>query len=155
MPQSNPILEVFPLLEKLEKTMEEFYTSCASAWPQDAACWESLARQENKHAVYVKKAAELILRSPGEYSAGRAYNPAGVRTVLKGIEENMEKIRERRIPFRRALFLSRDIEKSLIEMKFLEIVVSKNLEFMHLMELVNAETDEHQAALDKKIAELP
>ncbi len=155
MPQPAAFQDIFPILEQLEHTMEELYRVCAAQWPEDAEFWQNLEHQESKHAVYVKKAAELLQRSPGDFTAGRPFNQAGVQTMIRGIRETTAKVSAGILTSRKILFIVKDLEYSLLEKKYLEVVNSKNIEYVQLMTLVHDETATHHDAINKKISRLP
>lgn len=154
MPTAS-LLDIFQVLQKVESTVSDYYSACALQWENDRQFWASLVKDEMSHMQHLQQAAEMIRRSPKEYLPGRSFTKEAAQTVITAVKENTEKITHGDMTADKALYYARVIEQSLIELRYLEIVESKNAAFLALLQEVAGQTDAHLANINRKIAALP
>jgi rubrerythrin len=147
------IMELLSILAKTESAIADFYDACGQMWPEEREFWESLVRDERGHADVMQRMANIIYQKQDVFRVGRKINSIAVKTFNRSIEENRERCLNGNLPRERMLFIARDIERSLIEEKFHEIVTTDDLEYRSLSKTIVDETAIHKNLIDKKIKE--
>ena len=148
------ILNELKIMAECELTVAKFYATCAEIWSEDKEFWWSMERQENQHAKIINMLAEAILKNSEDFELPRTFNPAAVRTMITGIENNIRRVKSGEIQKNNALFIARDIEQSLIEAKFGDKVKTDRYEYQGLITDIVAQTMVHKDVIEKKIDEM-
>ncbi|MGM0441366.1 MAG: hypothetical protein ACQEQC_02990 [Elusimicrobiota bacterium] len=155
--QENNLEKVLGLLEnlrELELKVAQFYNTAAEKWDDESNYWNTLAAEEEKHAASLRRMGEIIQKNPNKFDAGRVFNPVAVKTVIRGIDENIERLKKDKIDLKKMIFIALDIENSLLENKYREIVNSNNLEFTNLVKEITEDTQRHRNKLNIKKDEI-
>ncbi len=150
------ILNTLHLMTELEEAMAAFYRTCAQVRGEASEPWLDLAQEERCHAEYVTRMASLIAECPDRFERRRNLNPAAIRTFLDYVESTTERLRRRELPatdLTRLLSMAYDMEQSILESKFGEIVRSTDTKFQALMREIMADTAAHRERLGRLLAE--
>ena len=147
------ILEILRCIRETERVIGRFYRRCAETWKADEAFWLNLEGEEIKHAQNIEEMAELIRRNPTHFQLNRPFSIAAISTVITGIEQNIDQLNRGVISRERAMVLARDIESSIIEKAYHEIVKTAELAYLTLVRRVVSETLSHKSAIENKIQE--
>ena len=154
-PQSlEYLLGLLKEMAKCEMTIAEFYHTCADIWGEDKEFWLNLEQQEKNHAQNINKMAELISEKHEHFEFHRPFNPIAMKTIISGIEDNINLLKDRRFSKENILFIALNIEQSLIEARYSEIVKTKDLEYRKLVEEVVNQTAEHKGLIENAIAKI-
>jgi hypothetical protein len=76
------------------------------------------------------------------------------QTVIKGVRSNIEKVRAGTLQRKNALFMARDIEQSIMENRYGEIVKTDDVEYLGLMKEIVTDTAAHKGRIDSEIKSL-
>jgi len=152
-PSLQSVLEIITLLAESEQAIARLYRSFAETLKEDEAFWLYLEREELGHEKNLEAMAEMIRQNPAQFQLKRPFNTAAVRTFMAGIEQNIEGQKNEAFPRRKALIIARDIESSIIEKTYHEIVQTTNLSYVSLIKQVVAETQLHKNAVEKRLRE--
>jgi len=147
------IVTMVQLMAETEITIAEFYDTCARVWKEDADFWKAIAHEERKHADNLYRMKNIILQKPERFEKGRIFNPAAIKTTISYIQNNRQKIEQGAIEKNKALFIARDIEQSLMEQKYPDILKTDDIEYRSLIEEIHSQTVSHKNHFDNKIAE--
>mgnify|MGYP005855047569 CR=1 FL=1 len=145
------IVDVLKMLQELESAIAEFYTTCAQHFEENKNFWLRMAAQETGHSQNLSKMAEIILKDYQHFERSRVFNPAALKTIISGIIDAIQKVRSGKIPKSNILFIARDIEKSLVEARYSEIVQSSNVEYQNFLKEILSQTHDHQRLIDGQI----
>lgn len=145
------ILATLELMIQLELTLADLYREAARVWDDEKDFWNNMAVAETKHANHISKMIGIIKKKPEKFSVVRPFNTMGVKTVMAGIEDHHNKLKAGKIPREKFLLVTRDIERSVLEKHYVEIVKTNDLEYMTLMTGILAETEEHRKSLEKRL----
>ncbi len=148
------ILDVLKDMAECELTVAEFYRTCAQIWEEDKEFWLTLERQENIHAQNIDRMAEIISKEHECFESYRPFNPAAMKTMISGIENNIRRLKSGEISKNNVLFIARDIEQSLIEARYDEIVKTNDIEYQNLVKKIVTQTLDHKGIIDKKTAKV-
>jgi rubrerythrin len=147
-----------PLLLSVLKTMAEnelalsaYYGACASASREDSAFFRGLAEMEERHADCIRKISDLIRSKPERFESGRPFNTSALQTILSYVKQNTSDVKEGRLNVPKSFHIAYDMEKSILESRYFEIVKSRDLEFQDLSSRIMKETFDHREALKRKI----
>lgn len=146
------ILRVLAGLEQLEKNVAQLYELAAQKWPVDADIWTGLSGDEIKHADCLKSMAAILEKNPGYFEAGRPINIAAVNSSMAWISKAIDDITADKFDYRKMIFFARDIEQSILESKYSEILKTNNAEYNKLAKQVVGETVSHKKKIDDLIA---
>jgi hypothetical protein len=144
---------VLKVMAQFELTVAYFYRTCAQMWFDLEEFWETMERAEIKHAGYLKQVNKILTEKPEGFSMGRPFTPAALKTSMSGIEWNIQRLRNGEITKKSILFISRDIERSILESNYGEIIKGTDVEFQALMKEILTDTVAHRTYLDRKIEE--
>jgi hypothetical protein len=150
------VKSVLKLLESMAQTelcIGEFYHACSQADPANSEFWLELKLQEMNHAENIRKMIEIVSRKPGHFEQGRPFNISAVETFRKGVASNREKVQSGEIQKEKLLFLAGDIERSLLEQRFHEVLRTADIEYQTLVRELVEETKDHRKQVETKIAE--
>ncbi len=148
------LIKILELMIQSEMSVEAMYRACNNRWPEDSGLWEKLISEERGHAEIIKKMIEMIATDSTAFSQNRTFHSEALKTFIFGIHENTNKISMGTMDKKRALIISRDIENSIIESKFISIVKSNNIEFETLENEITTQTIQHKALIENILSQL-
>ena len=145
------IISVLTAMMQYELTLSDFYHECADRWPEDQAFWQSLAAAEVGHAKNIQKMREIITSKQENFEADRPFNLIALNTAMAGLKDNIDRLTVGTFSRVQILIMARDIEQSILESHYAEIVNTGDLEYGTLMKSILAQTHEHRKAIQEKI----
>lgn len=146
------LLKLMEEMADLEMALAQFYHACAETFPEDVHFWTAIEHQEEGHAASIRKIAALVAANAQEFSVGRAFNVAAINTIKKGIMAHRDALKRGEIPRAKVMVIARDIEGSLLEANYRELVKTSNLEFMDMIGRIDGDTLAHKNLMIRKIA---
>jgi hypothetical protein len=151
-------------IEKLNKTMDsmaeyemllsDLYHKCAEAWPKDREFWLDIAGQEDHHAENIRKMQEIINQKLSHFEADRPLNPIAINTAIAYIKDIIKRLTAGQYSYERILNITLDIEKSVLETHYSEIVKTDDVEYQTLMKSILEETHAHKSKIQQKLTGL-
>lgn len=145
---------IMGMMAELEMKISEFYRQCGDLWKQEKDFWAGLEKEEVSHAQSVRKMAHILLARPERFEEGRPFNPVSIAVALAGIQNNLQKLKEGQLRGLHLLFMARDMEQSLLETKWGELLKSKDMEYQDLLQTIESQTHAHKRKLAQKIEEV-
>ena len=145
-------------LERLELALARFYNLCAERTANGPEFWAALARQEDGHAAAVRRMAGILAERPDRFEPNRAFQVPAIQTFIAYVESLVERLRTGDIAQtdqHRLLTLARDLEQSVLEGKWNEIVKTTDTECRALLRGIVTETTEHQARIAARLSGTP
>ena len=143
------------MMAESEEAVGEFYRACANVPGEDRGFWLQAAGEEDTHKKSVQKMEEMISRNPENFSLHRPFNAAATRTFVSFIRQNTRALQQGKIPREKLLFVARDIEGSLLELAYSEIVKTTDPDYERTLKEILTQTAEHRNRLEQKIAAIP
>jgi hypothetical protein len=137
-----------------ELAAAELYRTCSQVWDVDKEFWADMQQAELKHAKNVNRLTDIVSAKPGDYTTGHMFNPAAVQTSISGINGNIQRLVKREIARKNMLFIARDLEQSMLERNYAEIVKTNDPEFQSLVKEILSDTVSHREQLNRKIREM-
>jgi hypothetical protein len=137
-------------LREIELLVAELYRRFAKYFPKDRALWEALGQDEEGHAAAAAELKGLLGDAPAPTTAGRI-NLAALSTYRKGLEDHFHRLERGEINRTKALFTARDIEKTLVERSFYDLIQSDHFGFKEGQARVVGETRSHLGKLEEYI----
>ena len=144
---TRTVLDVLPVMHemtRLERALAELYRACSERFPGDTDFWAAIEQQEEIHAQIIERLAGVIAAHPDQFRVGRPFRSTAVRTIISGVAAYTDQVRRGQLPKQRALFVARDIENSLLEASYCDIVSTDNVEFRQAMDLIAKDTLAHK-----------
>lgn len=136
----------------LELALAELYQACSEQFPQDKNFWLAIRHQEELHAKLIKQLAGLVESHPEEFNFGRPFNSVAIKTTLSSVKNYTESVRKGMLERKRALYMARDIENSVLEANYGEIVSTDNIEFKKIIDRIKHDTLTHKNLFAAKVA---
>jgi hypothetical protein len=149
----NNLQVVLNGMAEYELALAELYLTCSQIWPDNKYFWILMERGEVKHAHYISKITEMVKEKPEVFELGRPFKPETIQVSISGVRWNLRRLKNKEITERNMLFISRDIEQSLLESQYGEIVKTNDTEFQSLMNEILLDTLAHREFLNDKIKE--
>jgi len=154
-PQTLPqMLKVMEDMADLEMALASLYQTCSETFPEDTHFWTAIKHQEEGHADSLRKIAALVAASPQEFTVDRTFNATAVKTIKNGVVMHIDALKRGEIPRAKMMTIARDIEGSLIEAKYSQLVKTSNVQFMDVISRIDNETSAHKNLMIKKIASI-
>ncbi len=150
------ILDAVHLMASLEGAMAEFYRICGQVQRSASEPWLELEQQERRHAEHLARMASLISECPDNFERLRNFNPAAIRTFITYVKSTTARLRRNELPagdLTRLLSTAYDMEQSILESRYGEIVRSTDSEYQALVGQIVADTAAHRARLAGLLAE--
>jgi len=147
------ITKVLDAMSQYELLLADFYEHCAGLWAEDRSLWNNLARAEIRHADNIKKMKAIIVKKQEAFAVGRPFNLIALNTAETGLKDNTRRLKAGEISREKMLILGRDIEHSILESNYAEIVKTADVEYNTLMKDILSQTHEHKRIIQEKIAE--
>lgn len=144
-------LELLSEISKLENTIAEFYTVCSQVFADTSDMWTTLSEEEKKHANYIKEIMQAVEKEPKKFNSNRKFTIETVRTVISGVQEDINEIKNKELSEKQALFVAKDIEYSNLEKNLCDIVSSDDPQYRSLIKKFADETRNQRQFLDSKI----
>jgi len=148
-------MEALNVMAEAEEAVGEFYQACANLPGEDRGFWLEMAGEEASHKKHIQKIGETISRKPEDFSLHRPFNAAATRMFLSFIRKSTADLEENKIPRERILFVARDIERSLLELSYFEIVKTTNPTYEKALKEIHAQTADHGSRLERRIVGPP
>lgn len=153
---ANPIirklLDTIDLMRRAEEGMAAFYEACGARWERSAQFWHQLRDAERRHASALAEMAELVTANEALYAPGRPFNPIATQRFIEWTERSRREIQSEDAFLKDALVLALDMERSLIENRFTEVLSSQDPRFLQLAKLLRTETEAHVELIREKAA---
>jgi ferritin len=148
------INKVLGSMMQYELDLSDFYKQSADTWTEDQAFWQNLAYAETKHAENIQKMREIIAKKQERFELGRPFNPIALNTAMTGLKDYARRLTSGEFSFERILITARDIEESMLESHYAEIVKTADIEYQTLMKEILSDTYQHKKMIQKKIDDL-
>jgi rubrerythrin len=148
---TSTITKILDAMIQFELRLSAFYEKCAETWNEDVTFWRVLANAEKRHAGNIRKMLEIITHKPEHFVLGRPFNLAALNTAMAGITENATRVGRGEFSRERIHIMARDIEQSILESHYAEIVNTTDVEYLDLMKDILSQTYEHRKIIQEKI----
>jgi hypothetical protein len=141
----------------LEETMAAFYQACGSLATAEAPSWRELELAERRHMEQVQRLAAMVTERPARFEQNPAFKAAALRSVIAYVDAALARLQSGQAPtdLRRLLSLARDLEQSILESRYPEVVKTADLEFQGLARGLVADTAAHKGQIMARLAALP
>ena len=128
-----------------------FSINCKS---ENREFWRLLNSQELIHAELVTKMMDLVAKTPDKYFPGRELKPMAIKLIISSVKTTIEDVKNRKLLDNNMFFIARDLENSLIENKYNEVLKSEIAEYKALVDRIAQETIVHRKMLLAKIGQI-
>ena len=153
--KSSPnLIRILKSLADFELATAELYGTCSRIWEDDKEFWTDMQRAEVKHSRNISRMTDIVSSKPGDCTPGHVFTPAAVQTSISGVKANIQRLAKREIARKNMFFIARDIEQSMLEKNYSEIVKTNDAEFQSLVNEILSDTVSHREQLNKKISEM-
>lgn len=133
------------LLAECEEAVAGFYASCAQVWPEDRPFWQGLEKDEHGHAWNLHRMGEIVDARPESFTAEKLFSPYAIRTMIEGLQRDKDRVLTGRLTENMALSISHDLESSLIEKQYKDVLQSKDTAYNTLLREIIGQTGRHAA----------
>ncbi|MBI5102345.1 MAG: hypothetical protein HZB33_10985 [Nitrospirae bacterium] len=145
------VIDNLRLISKGERDVGEFYRLCGEVLTDDKEFWIKMAASERAHAEIALRMAALVETEPFKYRPGRAFSAVLIRLFGLHLSNLVESMRAGEIKKDELLTLAADIENSVVELNYGEIVETEVPEFLAMARLLEEETGAHRQSIEKMI----
>jgi hypothetical protein len=149
----SDILEVLRAMATFETKVAELYSVCALTWDEDREFWLDIWRDEIRHAQYITKIIEIVLKNPDLYKKGYLFDVIALQTTVSDIISKIEEVKKGEISKDLFLLFANSLEQGFIEKKYGEVVATSDIEYTTLMQKVVKDTEKHNDKIIQKIKE--
>ncbi|MFA6282950.1 MAG: ferritin family protein [Desulfurivibrionaceae bacterium] len=135
--------EILALMLKQETLLAKLYQIFAKKFPVYEKLWHKLAREEKKHAGWVKQLRDASEKKVVLFSE-KSIKPHILETFVHGIEEKINRAETDGFDARQALVCTIDLERCLIEKNVFSLFEGMTEKASSTMKFLAKETKEHQ-----------
>jgi hypothetical protein len=139
-------------LAQFETTLAAHYCACAKVWLEDGEFWIQMEQSEIRHARNMTRIKTMLSERPNIFQRGRPFKIAAIQTSIAGAQWDIQRLNRKEMTRKNMLFIARDLEQSVLERNYAEILKSNDIEFQSLMKEMLSETIQHRKYLDEQIA---
>jgi len=144
-------LETLTALAEFEQALAGMYAACGDVWTEDGPLFAKLEKAEADHAACMRRISRILKRNPERFSAGRPLTAAAARCQIDYVNARTDEFRSGDVARRTALLAMREIERSILETRFHEIVKTDDEDYLRLAGKLHDETQAHVDALEQRL----
>ncbi len=148
------VLNVMEAMGDLERAVADFYRACSAKWPEDRPFWSNLVDEEIRHAEFIGTMSARLRANPRLFETGRPFSLSAIRTVIDGIKGNRLKVERGEVSRKQVLFLSLDMEKSILESKYQDILKTTDHEYLQMIREITLQTNSHHRQIANRVERL-
>lgn len=141
-------------MAELELVISELYKCAGERWEENMEFWSSLAEAEVSHAGDLRKMAAILNGKPQDFEMGRLIAVSTVHSVLTGVKNLIQRLKNGEFNQKALLFLARDLEQSILESKYTELLNTEDIEYQKRISEIVSQTEMHRQLLIRKIGEV-
>lgn len=142
------------LVKEVEMAVSEFYKLSSQVMEKHKTFWNDLSQAEIIHSQNIDKVASLISKNPNKYVENKEFERSRIESLLFHVEEGINQIRNGKLSGNKIFFVAKDIEKSIIESKYGEIVKSSEAEYLNIFREILRQTILHNEIIESRMKEL-
>lgn len=142
---------IVELLIEKELLTAEVYRGFARRFPRQEAFWLQLARDETEHAAWIQHLLELSATRDIVFDEGktRTYTIKSFNDYLRSVQAETQRPGQR---VEKALALTLDIEKSLLERNLFTQFKSSSEQTQRILDVLQKGLDDHLAYVEDYVA---
>jgi hypothetical protein len=140
-------------LREVELIISQLYQYFSQSFPSDRVFWGILAEEEAVHASMVGDLKTALLQNGWSFEVGKI-SLAALITFRLGISGQVDRLRKGELGRRNAFFIARDVEKTLIENRYYDLIRSDNKDYQSIQDKIRRETEAHLQKLENYILTL-
>lgn len=114
-----------PMIEFKER-MGEFYLACAENFSDDRNIWFQLEQDVSGHASSIRSLIAVLYEHPELFAVNMSFTTESVETVLKGVVEDIERVKNGDLGHDQALYIARDIENSMLVSRLPDVLTTND-----------------------------
>ncbi len=145
--------KISQLLIEQEAILAKLYSVFAEKFPEHNVFWKKLAKEERQHASWVKQIFNAVEKGAVLFDEGKIkINTLGI--LIKGIEDTISKAQKGEIDVIRAIVITADLERSLIEKNVFSCFKGVSVKSQKIINFLCESTKEHLSETEKLRREL-
>ena len=152
--ETTNLVQILEVMADLELAAAELYKTCGQVWLVHKGFWDDMELAEIKHAANINRMSRIVSEEPQRFELAHPLKPAAIQTSISGIKWNMQRIRDKALTEKSVLFIARDLEHSMLEARYPEILKTDDSEYKSLINEVFSDTLAHRERLEKRIKQI-
>jgi rubrerythrin len=137
-------LETIGLMAAHESAIGDLYQAYAARFPHHAEFFHDLAADEREHARLIVGFAERVRTGSAHVNPDR-FDARTILNSLDGVKQRLREAGDRSLSLVGALSVCADIEDSMLERRYFEIIEGDGQELRQLLESLAADTEAHRS----------
>ncbi|MCX7981940.1 MAG: hypothetical protein N2572_03405 [Syntrophales bacterium] len=148
------VKDILSVMAEYEEVIAALYSACAERWEEDKELWGEMGKEEILHAERIRWISQALEENPRLFDLGRPFNQVAISTAIAGVKKHIEAVRKGAYTRDRAVAIARDIEQSILESRYLEMLKTTNIEYLEVMNSIAQDTARHRHTIQKKLEEI-
>ena len=149
--ERDQMIETLTLLTQVEAAMARYYTACSETWKEHSGLWMDLAIEEEKHEKILHDLAGIVKAHPEQFQIGLRTESSAIQSFIASINEKVPDLLHGKVSLREALDFALNIEESILEARFFELVIGRNQRYLEFMKVMNADLENHRRKIKEAI----
>jgi hypothetical protein len=149
----NKACQILDALREIELLVAELYRRFARLFSEDRELWEGLSREEEGHAALAAELKSMMGTDVVSASLSKVHL-AALDTYKKGLEYQLGRLERGEIGRKNALFIARDLEKTLVERMYYDLLRNDDPDSRTIRARIQSETGTHLDKLEKYIGKV-
>ena len=146
---TQPLLAI---LKEHEELLSDLYSVYAKRFEEHISFWSELSREETDHAGWLQDLADQIADYQNAFVADR-FPVAAVKISIEHVNKQIEKATKHEFTHRDALSIALDLEVSLLENKYFEVLEGDHPRVKQVLQLLSQSTKEHLQTIRNAVKE--
>ena len=136
--------QIIELLANNEEAVQKLYLLYATKYPESKEFWSKLAQEEAGHAFMIRNLELEATNKPGKvlFKPDR-FTPEAIQSSINYINQLIKEFPDKNYPLITALSLAMQIEQSLIEKKYFEVVEGDDIVLQNTLNTLRNDSQEH------------
>jgi rubrerythrin len=146
------VKNILELLTQFETLVADYYLACAEKWEKGRETWESIHKDEKKHAAYIKVITIMIDRKPDDFSVGKKFREFAVEVAvfaaMDRLKNKIDEVKNLKLSMKEALVFSSTIEASLLEHIVSDVIETSDPKYKKMIDTILSDTKRHRDTFD-------
>lgn len=143
------VLSLFDAMEDCERAMFEYYLACTtltSSAGQKQFCLD-MSEEEKDHITVIGRIRQIFLKSPASFKLLGHFEISDLVDFCVRVKKETGRIESGSVTLEQALQAASELEGSLIESIYFEVISSENDKYLELAQIITNANNRHKEKL--------
>ncbi|MCD4785877.1 MAG: 2Fe-2S iron-sulfur cluster binding domain-containing protein [Candidatus Eremiobacteraeota bacterium] len=144
-------IEILSLLSRAEMILARLYDACAKTWREDQGFWNKLRNEEVGHSKAIDRIKKIVSKNMQAVVFDFSFSRIDINLLIESLKGLTVKVLNRELAKGVMFTIGRDLESSIIEYKYLEMLKTEDPEILKIVERIESDTRRHEEMMEKAV----